>query len=60
MLEEKGRYTYKGFTYKIIEFTSLKHPETRDWIPAVIYEKEDKKRIYVRTEADFLERFTRI
>ena len=32
-----SHWSYKGNEYRVIRKVALKHPETREWVPAVVY-----------------------
>ncbi len=54
-------YKYKGERYVLHMKARRKCPETRDWIPVVLYFNVNKaSQIFVRDEVEFLERFEEI
>lgn len=65
-----ARFDKTGNLYKVLEENSeMKHPTSREWIPAVIYQsykklvngeyvEETEPKKYVREKREFLERFT--
>lgn len=54
-------YKYKGEQYVLQMRATRKCPETRAWIPVVIYFKcKDASKVFVRDEVEFLERFEEI
>jgi len=54
-------WEYKGTKYKIIAYTTLKHPESRKWIAAYVYENIEAELpghyTYTRERIEFHERF---
>lgn len=59
---KQGTYCYKGNEYKIIKLVKMKSPVTNVWFDAVEYvaikPKDDWMGSYVRSVADFLDKFT--
>lgn len=63
------KFLKTGDLYKVLEENSeMKHPESREWIPSVIYQSYKKlvngeyievtePKTYVREKTEFLERF---
>lgn len=63
------KFLKTGDLYKVLEETSeMKHPESRDWIPSIIYQSYKKlvggeyievtePKTFVREKKEFLERF---
>lgn len=51
------RYSYKGNTYKVVEFGQMKHPEKREWVDAVFYKSELDNKTYCREKSDFETKF---
>ena len=53
------KYKGTGNLYKILSSDcKMKHPITREWIPAVIYQSCDEtKRIWIRELQEFKEKF---
>lgn len=63
------KFLKTGDLYKVLEENSeMKHPESRDWIPSVVYQSYKKlvdgeyievtePKIYVRERQEFFERF---
>lgn len=63
------KFLKTGDLYRVLEENcEMKHPESRDWIPSVVYQSYKKlvngeyvevtePKVYVREKAEFLERF---
>lgn len=63
------KFLKNGDLYKVLEENSeMKHPESREWIPSIVYQSYKKlvggeyvevtePKNYVRERAEFLERF---
>lgn len=57
---EHGKfYTYKDKTYVIVRWEArMKHPETREWVRAVVYRDiNDSYAFYIREYKDFTSKF---
>lgn len=44
--------------YIIISITEMKHPDTGDWIPAVIYKRDGLKSLWCRSVESFKSHFS--
>lgn len=44
--------------YIIISITEMKHPDTGDWIPAVIYKRDGLKSLWCRSVENFKSNFS--
>ena len=44
--------------YIIISITEMKHPDTGDWIPAVIYKRDGLKSLWSRSVESFKSHFS--
>ena len=44
--------------YIIISITKMKHPDTGDWIPAVIYKRDGLKSLWCRSVESFKSHFS--
>jgi hypothetical protein len=63
------KFLKTGDLYKVLEESSMmKHPESRDWIPSVVYQSYKKlvkgeyievtePKVYIRERQEFFERF---
>ena len=53
-------YEYKGNRYCVENATAFKHPETREWIDALIYYSLKDGRRWVREINEFKRLFTKV
>lgn len=63
------KFLKSGDLYKVLEENSeMKHPESRDWIPSIVYQSYKKlvggeyvevtePKVYIRERQEFFERF---
>ena len=63
------KFLKTGDLYRVLEENSeMKHPESREWIPSIVYQSYKKlvkgeyvevtePKVYIRERAEFLERF---
>lgn len=62
-LKVNGRYIHKKTTieYIIVDISRMKHPDTGEWIPAVIYKQyENDVSLWCRSIDSFKEHFTEV
>src|SRR4051812_5811039 len=51
-------YEYEGKRYEVLGLAKLKHPETRAWLPAVVYRPESiAGENFIRLASEFFARF---
>jgi len=55
-------YKYKGNLYILLNHCEFKHPDTREWISAVVYTpcKDKDVKVYVRESVEFFDRFEEV
>jgi len=51
------KYTYKGNHYIVEHVAEMKDPDSREWIPCVIYVQVENKERYVREAEEFCKLF---
>lgn len=54
----KCLYLYDGHIYEFVTDCKMKHPDTGEWIPAVIYSRDGVS--YCRETSDFIVKFNKI
>jgi len=52
-------YKYKGNIYKVTGPGKFKHPETREWVEAIVYTNA-MSMTFMREEKDFFKRFKEV
>lgn len=59
---DKPIYIYKSNIYRIVRETRFKHPQTREWLDAVVYTCADKENgeWFVREKTEFFDRFKEV
>lgn len=50
-------YQYEGVFYTKLGEGRMKHPVTREWVPAVIYTQTGQNEVFIREKTEFYERF---
>lgn len=55
-------FRYKGNKYQLVGVGKMKHPETREWVDAVMYKSsslknEERDKLYTREIEDFRSKF---
>lgn len=59
-LKVGARYIHNKVSneYTIISITEMKHPDTGEWIPAVIYKRDGLKSLWCRSVESFKSNFS--
>ena len=59
-LKVGARYIHNKVSneYTIISITKMKHPDTGEWIPAVIYKRDGLKSLWCRSVESFKSHFS--
>jgi len=53
----KGSYFYKNKEYKVLATPEMKHADTGEWMPAVVYWDPRTMKTYWRLKKDFESKF---